>query len=97
MILHLRNCKFRFSLSAKCHHSLHTRPVSKSDVISVFRSMPEEDEEYQENNPDSQTSGGGVKPQWTPVPVNSHLHASRMTPTGPMADLRLSEAEMKSR
>nr|KAG5712182.1 hypothetical protein BaRGS_014532 [Batillaria attramentaria] len=60
-------------------------------------SMPEEDEEYQENNPDSQTSGGGVKPQWTPVPVNSHLHASRMTPTGPMADLRLSEAEMKSR
>lgn len=67
-------------------------------------SMPEEDEEYQENHPDSQTgvsdtSGeGGVSQQWTPVPVNSHLHYnSRTTPTGPMADLRLSEAEMKSR
>lgn len=35
---------------------------------------------------------------WTPVPVNTHLHRSaRSTPTGPMADLRLTEAEIKSR
>lgn len=60
-------------------------------------SMPEEDEDYQ----DSQQTDSSVKSKkssWTPVPVNTHLHQpSRTIPTGPMADLRLSEAEMKSR
>ncbi|XP_064611995.1 puratrophin-1-like isoform X2 [Liolophura sinensis] len=55
-------------------------------------SMPEEDEDGEQ--------GVEHTPQkeWTPVPVNSHLmRQNRTIPTGSVADLRLSEAQVKSR
>ncbi|XP_059140665.1 uncharacterized protein LOC131928602 isoform X2 [Physella acuta] len=60
-------------------------------------SMPEEvddlDMSPSRNNPEMTSTK-----DWAPVPVNTHLHRpTRGTPTGPMADLRLSEAEIKSR
>ena len=39
-----------------------------------------------------------MRREWTPVPVNTHLtEQSCNTPTRPFADLKLTEAEMKSR
>ncbi|XP_035827449.1 uncharacterized protein LOC101857760 [Aplysia californica] len=66
-------------------------------------SMAEEDESQLDASPSHEgqegdrASTGNIR-DWTPIPVNTHLHRSaQSTPTGPMADLRLSEAEMKSR
>lgn len=68
----------------------------KCKHLGNIYSMPEEDEEYQESSQEQTESNGKIK--WTPASVNSHLHqTSRATPTAPMADLRLSDAELKSR
>ena len=58
------------------------------ELGNLFCSMPEEDEEFQD--PSMNDSQDSSKTKWTPVTVNSHLHHSRTSPTGPMADLRLS-------
>ncbi|XP_055890827.1 uncharacterized protein LOC106076280 isoform X3 [Biomphalaria glabrata] len=67
-------------------------------------SMPEEAEDgdldlspSHDHQEDANSTTQSIR-DWTPVPVNTHLHRSaRSTPTGPMADLRLTEAEIKSR
>ncbi|XP_046570770.1 puratrophin-1-like [Haliotis rubra] len=59
-------------------------------------SMPEEDEEDIDEGQGSEL--GSMRKEWTPIPVNTHLlRQTRGTPTGSMADLRLSEAEIKNR
>ncbi|XP_076470612.1 puratrophin-1-like [Babylonia areolata] len=54
-------------------------------------SMQEEEEDFPDSSMNnSQSSMDSSQTKWTPVAVNSHLHHSRTSPTGPMADLRLS-------
>ncbi|CAL1530643.1 unnamed protein product [Lymnaea stagnalis] len=87
------------------HPSREQRSAKSISMITgsseSLPSMPEEGEDVDlDMSPcrDQQDAAGTSVKDWTPVPVNTHLHRSaRSTPTGPMADLRLSEAEIKSR
>ncbi|XP_071091889.1 puratrophin-1-like isoform X2 [Haliotis cracherodii] len=83
------------------HNAIRDRRSGKS--ISMITgsseslpSMPEEDEDDLDVGQGVEV--GSMRKEWTPIPVNTHLlRQTRGTPTGSMADLRLSEAEMKNR
>lgn len=73
-------------------------------MIYFFSSLPEEEEENQENScnsPQKRDWSKGVcdsppTREWTPVPVNSHLSEfNRNVPTGSLAGLKLSGKESK--
>ncbi|KAH9515623.1 hypothetical protein Btru_011574 [Bulinus truncatus] len=87
--------------------SREQRSVRSLGITGSTESLPSMPEEVEDGDLDMSPSHDGhtdhnsTAPSirdWTPIPVNSHLHRSaRSTPTGPMADLRLTEAEIKSR
>ena len=60
--------------------------------------MPEDDLEAGQDADGEGSEGGGVQREWTPVPVNTHLLRHKLdSPSDSLADLKLSEAELKNR
>ncbi|XP_041375633.1 puratrophin-1-like isoform X2 [Gigantopelta aegis] len=61
-------------------------------------SMPEDDFEASQDADGEGSEGGGVQGEWTPIPVNTHLLGNQLdSPSECMADLKLTEAELKNR
>ena len=91
------DCRFLFQV----HPFIFLVHLSNGTIFSVFCSMPEE-EEYQVKGGEEVRGGEGEGGEhiWSPVPVNTHLllrQARNLYRTSSVADLRLTEADIKSR
>ena len=89
------------ALRVKCNYNIkvidfwsyHTATYIKT-CLTFLRSLHEEDEGVVPSLEDQSY----MRREWTPVPVNTHLtEQSSNTPTRPFADLKLTEAEIKSK
>lgn len=82
-----------------CRGRSHHKQIVKRAVFHVF-SLPEDDVIDSCVLPRFAKPRHSSEKTWTPVPVNSHLINQRVLPRhrcASMADLRLTESEIKSR